>query len=475
MEIRHKLPLTFSIIIVGSVVLLVAVLSVLSRDYLHDYMTKTLRQEARTLSRELQYFPKDNLRQHLYTYSRIMSREVDARVTFIDSTGLVIADSQVDSAMLDTLENHYDRPEVAEARRSGWGTNQRTSATVQEPFLYVAIAVNQPQSAIEYVRLAKPLGEVQSTIAHLRSLLIFGGAGVLLIAVIVSWLVGQRLTKPIEEMSQTAHAIADGDYAARTQISGNDELGQLGDALNKMASTIESDIQQMRKLERMRTEFIGNTSHELKTPIASIRGYIETLLAGGIEDSTVNKKFLENALHNTDRLQALVQDLIQISRIESGEMRMSIRYFNIISLLNEVYADFQYQFEEQGLMLSRDFPEETSMKVQADRSRIKQVLTNLMTNSLKYTDEGGVTLGIEQDNDNVIIYVQDTGAGIPPEYQSRIFERFYRVDKDRSREVGGTGLGLAIVKHILAAHHSTIHVESDGHTGSKFWFSLQSN
>ncbi len=332
----------------------------------------------------------------------------------------------------------------------------------------------RPETPVSYVRLAKPLEEIRATLADLRRLLILGGIFILAIVLTVSWVLSRRITSLLREMAWTARAIATGNYSARAKVRGRDELTQLAESLNQMAETIENDFKQMRKLERVRTEFIGNTSHELKTPIASIKGYIETLISGGIEDPEVNIKFLQRALKNAERLQMLVRDLIQISRIESGEMRMSIRFFDIIGLLEELYQEYARSFREAQLVWRLEVPGGVDeLKVQGDKERLKQVLINLITNALKYTETGRVTMRVRIEPEEVIISVEDTGPGIPDEYQSRVFERFFRIDKDRSRSVGGTGLGLAIVKHILSAHGSQIHLESDGETGSRFWFALR--
>jgi len=473
MGIRRKLNLLFGAIILGGLILLTVLLSVLTKDYLHDLLTNNLRKEAHAVERIIRYVPEEDFAAELDSLASVLHSELKVRVTFIDEQGWVVADSDVDFVEIDTVENHSNRPEVREAREIGWGTARRSSATVQDPFLYVAVNRIDPLNDIAFVRLAMPLHDVNSTIAHLRILLIAGGLVILFITIGTTWITARRITDPLKTMARTARAIAGGDYTARTRISGEDEMGQLGQALNQMADTIEADIKQMRKLERMRTEFIGNTSHELKTPIASMKGYIETLLAGGIDDQEVNRKFLNRTLENAERLQMLVQDLIQISRIESGEMRMSIRYFDILPLLKNLHWDYESQFEKKELDWILDVPEIGDLKVRGDKDRMKQVLTNLITNALKYTEHGSVTLGVERFDKAVKVYVHDTGPGIPEEFQSRVFERFYRIDKDRSRNIGGTGLGLAIVKHILSAHDTQINLDSDGHTGSEFWFVLQ--
>lgn len=473
MPIRRKLTIIFSAIIVGGLLLLIFFLNYLVQDYLTQLHMDNLRRNATALEQVLRYLPQDHFPRSLDSLATSLRHSLRVRVTFLSGRGRVLADSDVDFTQLDTVENHLQRPEIQEARRGGWGSEQRVSRTVGQPFLYVAVNPPQPIRGVAFLRLAMPMQSVNKTMAGLRTLILIGGLVILLLTVFVTWLMARGLSNPLRRIIRAAHAIEEGDYSTRVKYSGSDEIGQLAEAFNQMSEKIEHDVRRMRTLERMRTEFIGNTSHELKTPIASIKGYLETLLAGGLEDSKVNRKFLERARHNADRLQLLVQDLIQISRIESGEMRMSIRFFDVLELFRDAFNDFKAQFEEKNLEFRLDAPAQGEIRVRGDRERLKQVLNNLLTNALKYTDDGQVVLGLENRRSWVEIYVEDTGSGIPAEYQSRIFERFFRVDRDRSRTVGGTGLGLAIVKHILSAHDTEIHVTSDGHSGSRFWFRLQ--
>src|SRR3990172_4281840 len=226
------------------------------------------------------------------------------------------------------------------------------------------------------------------------------------------------------------------------------------------------------KLERIRTEFLGNVSHELRNPIFAIQGYIETLHDGAIDDPKVNKHFLEKANEHTINLSNLLNDLIDISMIESGEMRLSYRYFEVNEFLQAIVNHLKSLSDEKHLELIYH-PCRANLKLFGDKYKLKQALDNLITNAIKYTETGKVEVLVEEDKKFGRIIVRDTGIGIPDEDLSRIFERFYRVDKARSREVGGTGLGLAIVKHIIEAHGSKISVKSKIGEGSEFSFTLK--
>ena len=256
-------------------------------------------------------------------------------------------------------------------------------------------------------------------------------------------------------------------------ISTASEIKELAEAYNILADKSSKDISELKKLEQVRSQFLGNVSHELRTPIFSIQGYLETLLDGALVDPSVSRKFVERAHANAIRLNLLLSDLIDISKIESGEMRMSYRYFNAIEMIHDVLHSLEFQAEQYQVHLRTNLPEHEVL-VYGDKERLSQALTNLVENALKYNKQGGnVEVGLTMNTSQVTISVKDTGIGISAEHKDRIFERFYRVDKDRSRAVGGTGLGLAIVKHILEAHQTSPIVESIAGAGTTISFTLK--
>lgn len=231
-------------------------------------------------------------------------------------------------------------------------------------------------------------------------------------------------------------------------------------------------IDELEKLATFRKGFIADVSHELKTPIFAAQGFVHTLLDGAVEDQEVRIRFLEKAAKSLDNLDMLVHDLLTLSNIEIGETKMRFEYFALDILVNDVVGQILNRADKKNISISV-INEKKSAIVFADWLRIKQVLNNLISNSINYTSNGGqVLVEIRQDEDNVFVEVKDNGIGIPTKDLSRIFKRFYRVDKSRSREMGGTGLGLAIVKHIMEGHNSTIEVASKQGEGSNFYFAL---
>ncbi len=261
--------------------------------------------------------------------------------------------------------------------------------------------------------------------------------------------------------------------AQRIVVNTSDEFLRLSDSLTDLLESFQTDITRMKKLERMRTEFLGSVSHELRTPIFATQGLLETLLNGAIDDEKVNRDFLRRALNNTERLNSLLGDLIDISRIESGELKLHFQIFDVAPFLSSIVSEMQRAAVQRNISLTLDGVKDRAVEVYGDNERLRQVMVNLIDNAIKYSEPNdSVTVRFSERSGRVEISVEDTGMGIAPQHLPRIFERFYRVDRDRSRELGGTGLGLAIVKHIVEAHDTEITVESEIGTGSKFTFWL---
>lgn len=256
--------------------------------------------------------------------------------------------------------------------------------------------------------------------------------------------------------------------------SRHDPIAAVASDVQEWAEARKGEIETLKKTEEYRKEFLGNVAHELKTPIFNIQGYINTLLDGAMDDPEVARHFLTKAAKSADRIADMVDDLEAISNLESGRESMELEIFDINDLIKDVFDSLEYMASHKKIIL--DFKEgcNYTMIVEADKYRIRQVLVNLVTNSIKYGRLNGKTLaGMYDMDENVLIEITDNGIGIGPEHLPRLFERFYRVDKSRSRIEGGTGLGLSIVKHIIESHSQTINVRSTPAIGTTFGFTLK--
>lgn len=280
----------------------------------------------------------------------------------------------------------------------------------------------------------------------------------------------------IKRINQLLEKITDEDliFSIEEVESPNNPFKKLSKEISRYAKIKEQEIKELRKMESYRKEFLADVSHELKTPLFAAQGFIHTLLDGAISDKNVRNRFLKKAGKSLSRLDKLVQDLLVISQMETGTIKMIYTHFNIYDLVREVYDQVDSKADKKSLKLRfiENCPDD--IYVYADKQKIFQVLMNLILNAINYTKEekSEIVVALKEDNDLIKIVVQDNGVGIPREDINRIFERFYRVEKSRAKDRGGIGLGLAIVKHILEAHNKRIQVESKMGVGSVFSFSL---
>ena len=254
------------------------------------------------------------------------------------------------------------------------------------------------------------------------------------------------------------------------------KVENIGEELTAWADTNDKEIARLQEAERFRKQYLGNVAHELKTPIFNVQGYISTLLDGGLEDELINRKYLERAEKSIDRLINIVNDLDTISKLESSMNKLDLERFDIVALAREIAEQTEMEADRKQIKISVKGAENlpSPFWVVADKHYVGQVFVNLIVNSIRYGKEGGTTrIRFRDMLDKILVEVEDNGLGIGKEDLPRVFERFYRTDKGRSREQGGTGLGLAIVKHIIEAHGERITVRSELGVGSTFSFTLR--
>ncbi|EHB68111.1 MULTISPECIES: ATP-binding protein [Paenibacillus] len=524
-----------------------------------------------------------------YTNRSLQLEELsDARVTFITKDGRVIGDSESNPV---TMDNHAYREEVLEAEKTGKGSTIRRSSTLGQDMLYVALPVKVGDSFDGFVRLSLSLSQVDQGVRQGWTVMGIGLAILFLAASLLSIRVAKGLTSPLEKITRVARRIARLEYDARVNINRKDEIGQLAQAINGMADSLQTqvrtirdnedllqsvlnnmtggivmvngsghimlinraaermlgvdaevitgksyrelkqhyeltklmkeglenrnsfheernlyypvesivrldgvpmvqedgayrgmlfllqDVSDIRRLERMRSEFVANVSHELKTPLAAVKGFAETLLGGGVSDEKTARSFLQIIYDESERLNRLIGDILELSSIESKRVQMDYSPIHLQAFFETISEMMRTVAEKKRISLELDVPEELFME--GDEDKLRQIFMNLLSNAINYTQEGGRVkltarekLHNGQSEDIVQFIVKDSGIGIPKKDLPRIFERFYRVDKARSRGSGGTGLGLSIVKHLVDMHHGRIDVESELGVGSSFIIEL---
>lgn len=292
--------------------------------------------------------------------------------------------------------------------------------------------------------------------------------------IIVYFLLNSFIFEKINPIYKTIHNFNIPEKELRRELEEKDVIKEVNAEVVNWANKKTREIAQLKQLAKYRKEFLGNVSHELKTPIFNIQGYILTLLDGGIDDSQINKKYLEKSEKSINRMISIVEDLESIARLESEFFDLKYSDFNILELFEEIFESQELRAKEKGIQLKFKHKNEKPVYVRADRQQIDHLATNLIVNSINYGTDNGITeISFMDMDENILIEVTDNGLGIPEEDIPRIFERFYRVDKSRSRNSGGTGLGLAIAKHIIEAHNQTINVRSSLNNGTSFAFTLK--
>ena len=384
----------------------------------------------------------------------------NSRLTVIDLDGTVVADTQ---AQMDEMDNHLDREEIQDALEKGSGYARRRSDTLDEGMLYVAY---RSRNADVILRAAVPYSGFQ------QYLPLFFPASVLslLIAVVGSFIVTTRLvssiTKPLQDISKEMLKVK-GDYTELNfEHCQYPEINVIADTTMKMSKNVKDYLNQIEKERMIRQEFFSNASHELKTPITSIQGYAELLESGMIQDEATKADFASRIKKEAVRMTGLINDILMISRLEAKEAEVTFSDVRVSVLLEEIIDSLKPQAAEAQVFVHVDCQ---PLMIHANLQQMRELLTNLISNAIKYNRPGGqVWINIRETDGQMVIRVKDNGVGIPSDSLDRIFERFYRVDKGRSRKQGGTGLGLSLVKHIVNFYHGTIHVSSEPDMGSEF-------
>lgn len=450
---------TIALFLVGIVALLFVVDNLLRKNLQHE-LIENLKVHCLLIDELLPVQP-DSLEREIPMYSRMAG----VRITVMDIQGRVWADFD-GTRFTRTIENHIMRPEIQMALSdvAGFGYAIRHSGTVDQDLVYTVY--KSPKQ--RFVRVAQNQSFIDGITSQVRFTFYLASVLVVGLMLFLTVRIAKRITRPLTEIIQASSEIKSGNYDKEIIVREDNELGELGRTLNAMSAKLKDDIKQLNKVQEIRKDFVANASHELRTPISSVRGYIETLLDGAYHDEEVSKKFLERAHSNILRLENIVNDMLDLSRLESRDQSLSLRYFNVEQSLRNIVADFEEVARRKNLDLACTVNLPLDFKFIADPYQFDKAVLNLVENAVKYTEKGRVDVRAKFENKKLVVEVEDTGNGIKQEDTERIFERFYRVDRGRSREQGGSGLGLAIVKHVMEIHKGTVRLESEVGKGSRF-------
>lgn len=466
MQIKHISTRIF-LTIIFMVFLSVLSLSLIFTTYLKSFYFEEKIQDLLARSKFISnYLDEINISNSdiLNNVCKNIGNDTNTRITIIDYNGNVLGDSDKDPLSMDLHTGEF-RQEIKLAKSTAsYGSSVRFSETIQEQMMYLAYPYNiNGQSII--IRTSLSINDLNKKINNLYLNLFLALLIISLATLLISYYLSRRLTAPIKNVENISYKYSKGDFSSRLNEFSVVEFNNLAKSLNKMASELD-------KLEGIRKEFVSNVSHELKTPITSIKGYIE-ILEDMIKDKS-QRKYLKIMNTNSDRLNNIIDDLLILSRIENVDNTKGLKFkleplSNVIdSVVSECAALIDSKEIEIFVNCSND------ILINQNSMMMHQALSNLLNNSIKYSQDKSKIYFIVEDTDSYTsIEVKDEGIGINPKHFERLFERFYRVDESRSRDIGGTGLGLAIVKHIILLHNGTIDVQSKEGYGTSFIIKIQ--
>ena len=466
MQIKHISTRIF-LTIIFMVFLSVLSLSLIFTTYLKSFYFEEKIQDLLARSKFISnYLDEINISNSdiLNNICKNIGNDTNTRITIIDYDGNVLGDSDKDPLSMDLHTGEF-RQEIKLAKSTAsYGSSVRFSETIQEQMMYLAYPYSiNGQSII--IRTSLSINDLNKKINNLYLNLFLALLIISLATLLISYYLSRRLTAPIKNVENISYKYSKGDFSSRLNEYSVVEFNNLAKSLNKMASELD-------KLEGIRKEFVSNVSHELKTPITSIKGYIE-ILEDMIKDKS-QRKYLKIMNTNSDRLNNIIDDLLILSRIENVDNTKGLKFklaplSNVIdSVVSECAALIDSKEIEIFVNCSND------ILINQNSMMMHQALSNLLNNSIKYSQDKSKIYFIVEDTDSYTsIEVKDEGIGINPKHFERLFERFYRVDESRSRDIGGTGLGLAIVKHIILLHNGTIDVQSKEGYGTSFIIKIQ--
>lgn len=461
MNIRGKLAWTLILLLIFGITAISSYSILFIRNYMLEEGVRELRRDTQWLAVTLENLSAD---EHFEQEFRATARTSGYQLALYDSDGILFM-TYPDSGMVAT--GQYlpgDLQATLEARDEIPLVENRPEAEKLVSYIHLSGSVN----AARFIRVSQFKDQLYAPIRTIRWIIYSGMFISIAVVIVVSILIARYLTKPITQIKNVAGEIANGDVDKQINLDRNDEFGTLADSLNSMAAKLREDTEKIRSSARKQQQFFADITHEIRNPLHTISGSLEML---EMEDLPAEKKrrYISNARQQTQRIGRLFKDLVTLQRYDSDEYFIEKQEFDLADISERIVELYAERAQERSVDLQAD---RHSCRTIGDPGKIEQVIDNLVSNAIKYTSEGTIHLRYRERDGQVTVTVEDTGIGISSEHLNRLFDRFYRTDKARSRDKGGTGLGLAVVKSILNAHDSEIHVRSEVGKGSTFWFEL---
>jgi signal transduction histidine kinase len=460
MSIRAKLAWTFILLLIFGITAISSYSILFIRNYLLDEGEKQIVNDTEWLAITIQNLRADG---QFETNLNEAARTSGYRLAIYDDDGILFADvpyyEQLEApGQLDeqTRRDIHEQVEIILANEP------------ESEQLVTFASLQSEHNPARYLKVSIYKDQIYEPIKTIRWIIYTGMFVSIGLVLIVSILFSRYISRPILQLESVARDISEGNTGQTLNLDRKDEFGRLAHSLNRMAERLQADNQEMKRLYEKQNQFFADITHEIKNPLHTIAGSIEMLMMDDLDEEQ-KRKYLLTASRQTHRINRLFKDLVTLQRYDSDDQFIEKRRFDIKKVIGLVTELLESEAEEKGLTLTA---ETKSHFVTADPGKIEQVLENLVSNAIKFTNKGSIQIRATDTGESIIVEVKDTGTGISKEHLDRLFDRFYRTDKARSRDKGGTGLGLSVVKSILNAHGSDIRVESEPGKGSRFWFRL---
>ncbi|MGM0505881.1 MAG: sensor histidine kinase [Bacteroidota bacterium] len=461
MSIRSKLAWTFILLLIFGITAISSYSILFIRNYLLNEGEQQIGRDALWLEVTIQNLPTgDAFESHLNEAAVISGYRID----LYDEEGR----PYLSVPFSDPLPETSDLEPVFRGGLDALEESVEVERDPESDWLSAWVVTQLPDRSVRYLRVSQLKEQIYRPIATIRWIIYTGMFISMGLVILVSILFARSISRPILELEREAQSIADGDVDKTIELDRTDEFGTLARSLNRMASRLRQDHEEMRRMYEKQNQFFADITHELRNPLHTISGMLEMAQMEGV-DPEKRESYIQTASRQTERIHHLFKDLLTLQRFESDRDFIDPKPFSLSSLLTQLESVYRPLARSKGIEFRI---RSADVMVMADAGKVEQVLENLVTNAFKFTSNGSITVEAEVTGPDVCISVSDTGIGIPEEHRDRLFDRFYRTDKARSRDKGGTGLGLAVVRSILESHGSSIHVESEPGQGSRFWFYL---